>query len=276
MGKRNKGENRQQARKTFNKTKFGKFTGKKNSTINKNSNSSTNPDRKIKEGSEGFFRDKATIKRLRMYKDKPDNSARNIRPDKPARIEPSKTWFGNTRTIDQKSLENLRREMENKSHESHSLLLKKRKIPQSLITVPKPTNNIMKLQQSFKDTFGPGSRRRKPNLKAYTMEEYANNSEQLLVDYNSSADIDLTKLLDIDKDTGSGKYMTAGQSRRIFGELYKVIDSSDVICSIIDARDPIGTRSFYVENFIKKNCPHKHLILILNKCDLVPTWATVK
>jgi len=36
----------------------------------------------------------------------------------------------------------------------------------------------------------------------------------------------------------------------------------------------MGTRSYYAENFIKKNAPHKHIILILNKCDLIPTWAT--
>ena len=27
---------------------------------------------------------------------------------------------------------------------------------------------------------------------------------------------------------------------------------------------------------MKKNCPHKHLIFVLNKCDLVPTWVTAR
>jgi len=71
MGKRNKpGKN--ENRKADNRKRFGKFSGQKNSTLNKNSNASTNPDRKIPEGSEGFYRTKATIKRLNMYKDKPD------------------------------------------------------------------------------------------------------------------------------------------------------------------------------------------------------------
>ena len=34
-----------------------------------------------------------------------------------------------------------------------------------------------------------------------------------------------------------------------------------------------GTRCAHLERHLKKNAAHKHLILILNKCDLVPTWA---
>ena len=109
MGKRNKVGNKQGARKDFNKEKFGK--SKKSvggSAFRKNGTASTNPDRKIKEGSEGFYRTKDTIKRLAMYNEKPDLEKRRIRPDKPARIEPNRKWFGNTRTINQKTLEGLR------------------------------------------------------------------------------------------------------------------------------------------------------------------------
>lgn len=58
--------------------------------------------------------------------------------------------------------------------------------------------------------------------------------------------------------------------------MYKVIDSSDVIIHVLDARDPIGTRCRNIENFIKKEKPHKQLIFVLNKCDLVPTWSTAR
>jgi len=106
------------------------------------------------------------------------------------------------------------------------------------------------------------------------MEEYANSSSKMIEDYDSLTDINLTKLIEKDKNANETRYINAGQSKRIYGELYKVIDSSDVICEIIDARDPMGTRSYNVENHIKKNAPHKHIIFILNKCDLIPTWAT--
>lgn len=66
-----------------------------------------------------------------------------------------------------------------------------------------------------------------------------------------------------------------GQSKRIWNELYKVIDSSDIVIHVLDARDPLGTRCKAVEEYMTKEVPHKHLIYVLNKCDLVPTWVAV-
>ena len=66
-----------------------------------------------------------------------------------------------------------------------------------------------------------------------------------------------------------------GTSRRIYGELYKVIDSSDVILHVLDARDPFGTMFDSVLEYIKKEKAHKQGVLIINKCDLVPNWVTV-
>jgi nuclear GTP-binding protein len=77
-------------------------------------------------------------------------------------------------------------------------------------------------------------------------------------------------------EAGRAWYLQAGQSKRIWNELYKVIDSSDIIIHVLDARDPIGTRCRNVENFIRKEKPHKQLIFVLNKCDLVPTWVTAR
>lgn len=67
-----------------------------------------------------------------------------------------------------------------------------------------------------------------------------------------------------------------GTSRRIYGELYKVIDSSDVILHVIDARDPLGTLCESVLEYIKKEKAHKQVVLVINKCDLVPNWVTVR
>eukprot|EP00588_Corethron_pennatum_P004275 CAMPEP_0194283334 /NCGR_PEP_ID=MMETSP0169-20130528/25141_1 /TAXON_ID=218684 /ORGANISM="Corethron pennatum, Strain L29A3" /LENGTH=641 /DNA_ID=CAMNT_0039028907 /DNA_START=136 /DNA_END=2061 /DNA_ORIENTATION=- len=64
-----------------------------------------------------------------------------------------------------------------------------------------------------------------------------------------------------------------GQSRRIWGEFHKVVDSSDVVLHVIDARDVPGTRCAAVERHIARDCPHKHLVFVLNKVDLVPGWA---
>ena len=164
--------------------------------------------------------------------------------------------------------------MENKSHDTYSLLLRRRKIPQSLINPITNSTNIYKLHSKFEETFGPHSKRKKPNLRAYTMDEYADSSSKMVEDYDESKDANLHALEEKEKLAPETKYIKAGQSKRIYNELHKVIDSSDVLCEILDARDPIGTRSFYAENFIKKNAPHKHIVLLLNKCDLIPTWAT--
>jgi CO dehydrogenase nickel-insertion accessory protein CooC1 len=55
----------------------------------------------------------------------------------------------------------------------------------------------------------------------------------------------------------------------------KVIDSSDVLCIVLDARDPEGTRTRHVEQYLRKEAPHKHVVFILNKVDLIPSRVAV-
>ena len=78
------------------------------------------------------------------------------------------------------------------------------------------------------------------------------------------------------KDEIRASVFNKGLSKRIWEELYKVIDSSDVLIYVLDARDPDGTRTKSLEDHLKRNCPSKHLIFVLNKCDLVPTSVTQK
>ena len=64
-----------------------------------------------------------------------------------------------------------------------------------------------------------------------------------------------------------------GQSKRIWGEFFKVVDCSDVVLHVIDARNVPGTRCTMIENHIRDNANHKHLVFVLNKIDLVPNWV---
>lgn len=64
-----------------------------------------------------------------------------------------------------------------------------------------------------------------------------------------------------------------GQSKRIWGEFFKVIDCSDVILHVIDARNVPGTRCTMIERHVTSHANHKHLIFVLNKIDLIPKWA---
>ena len=101
--------------------------------------------------------------------------------------------------------------------------------------------------------------------------------EEKVDTYDINKDVDLSKHLIADfKDATRDKIFEKGLSKRIWEELYKVIDSSDVIIYTLDARNPNGTRTKYLEEYLKKNCPNKHLVFVLNKCDLVPTSVTQK
>lgn len=73
----------------------------------------------------------------------------------------------------------------------------------------------------------------------------------------------------------SGKpvsYLHAESSRRAFDKVFKeIVSTADVILYVLDARDPPGTRSREVERQIMAaDSGSKRLILLLNKCDLVP------
>ncbi|XP_073681777.1 guanine nucleotide-binding protein-like 3 [Garra rufa] len=53
-------------------------------------------------------------------------------------------------------------------------------------------------------------------------------------------------------------------------ELNKVIEESDVIVEVLDARDPLGCRCPQLEETVLKHEGKKKLLFILNKIDLVP------
>ena len=61
-------------------------------------------------------------------------------------------------------------------------------------------------------------------------------------------------------------------NRRVLNEIFKTLITSDIICLVLDVRDPIGTWSNLIMN--KINFFKKKLIIILNKIDLVPCWVT--
>ncbi len=102
MPKRSKG-GRALSRITKNQKQHTKHSldrsGQKN--VLRKSGASTNPNRSKSEDN-SFYRNRSTIKRLNMYKQKaPDKKDWYREPTEPARIEPDRKWFGNTRVADQ-------------------------------------------------------------------------------------------------------------------------------------------------------------------------------
>jgi len=76
-----------------------------------------------------------------------------------------------------------------------------------------------------------------------------------------------------DADIGSSEKSAGQSSRRAFlRDLRKVIETSDVLLEVLDARDPEGSRALAAEEAVARH-PNKRLILVLNKVDLVPKEA---
>lgn len=198
-----------------------------------------------------------------------------------ARIEPNRKWFGNTRVISQEALAGFREAMAEHKNDPYKVLLKSNKLPMSLLEQNGPKEHQAKVKvesQPFNMTFGPKAQRKRPKIEVGTMEELAGHLETVEKKYEEKLETD--KLLSgrLGEEERAGMIKEArepifnkGQSKRIWNELYKVIDSSDVVIHVLDARDPLGTRCHSVEKYIKEEAPHKHLIFVLNKCDLVPT-----
>ena len=126
--------------------------------------------------------------------------------------------------------------------------------------------------ESFGDTFGGKAKRKKPKLEMMDVETMINTAVTKQEAYDPEKDSNIKREQEV--FLASHPMFKKGQSNRIWTELYKVIDCSDVVVQVLDARDPVGTRSDHVEQYLKKHTRHKNLILVLNKCDLVPTWVT--
>ncbi|NXJ77917.1 NOG2 protein, partial [Trogon melanurus] len=208
---------------------------------------------------------------------KPLQYQSTVAPGTVARVEPNIKWFGNTRVIKQSSLQKFQEEMETVMKDPYRVVMKQRKLPMSLFydRIKPHTSRVHILDtETFETTFGPKSQRKRPNLSASDVQSLVENAEASSESYDQGKDRDLVTEDTGVRDEAQEEIYKKGQSKRIWGELYKVIDSSDVVVQVLDARDPMGTRSPHVESYLKKEKHWKHLIFVLNKCDLVPTWAT--
>ncbi|KAK0122049.1 GTPase required for pre-60S ribosomal subunit nuclear export and maturation [Cadophora gregata] len=259
----------------------------------------------VKVKGENFYRTGKQAKTLKMFKDTGSgrhNAAGDLTQSAQfqskqvpvARIEPNRKWFTNSRVIGQDALNSFREAMAERASDPYSVLLKSNKLPMSLIRDGEGKNGLKQHQAKmtveaspFGDVFGPHAQRKRVKIGVSSLEDLAEQSVQShdtyldrleqaqLLSGNSAAD---TEAIGESAIPDHGYISSAreaifnkGQSKRIWNELYKVIDSSDVVIHVLDARDPLGTRCRSVEKYIKDEAPHKHLIFVLNKCDLVPT-----
>ncbi|KAI0410026.1 NGP1NT domain-containing protein [Xylaria palmicola] len=255
----------------------------------------------VKIKGENFYRDAKRVRALNIRKDhgprrnaegKIVQAAKYQSRDAPvAMIEPNRKWFTNTRVISQDSLTQFREAMAEKASDPYSVLLKSNKLPMTLIRdgsdVPGLKQHQAKIAieaSSFSDTFGPKAQRKRVKLDVSSLTDLAENTENSMDVYKDR--LEQARLLSGAGEEAGGEdrvdeadplslaiepVFSKGQSKRIWNELYKVLDSSDVVLHILDARNPEGTRCRAVEQYLKKEAPHKHLVFILNKVDLIPT-----
>lgn len=248
-------------------------------------------------------RNSSTIKRLKIYSQKPTRTKKGVLTKKQsksllisndqsfsARIQPDRRWFGNTRVITQNNLDQFREAMDIQNKSPFNVVLKRNKLPISLLEEPKTKNKINLLSsESFENTFGPKAIRKRPKIKFSNLNSLANDITKRQKKFDSKDEFknsESKNLTSNDDNEISEKFSFGetsresiffkGQSKRIWSELYKVIDSSDVVIQVLDARDPLGTRSKHIEKiFMKKDCS-KNLVFVLNKTDLIPKWAIAR
>jgi nuclear GTP-binding protein len=84
----------------------------------------------------------------------------------------------------------------------------------------------------------------------------------------ATAAADATKI----RNSNDSKKSVGQPSRRAYlKELKKVVESSDVILQVLDARDPIATRAMHPSIVqLLESSADKRLVMVLNKIDLVP------
>ncbi|KAF6830968.1 nucleolar gtp-binding protein [Colletotrichum plurivorum] len=257
----------------------------------------------VKVKGENFYRSAKRVRELNILKD--GKAQRNAdgeitkaasfqsREIPNARIEPNRKWFNNTRVIDQKALTEFRSAMAEKAADPYKVLLKTNKLPMSLIKDGSDINGLKQHQakmtietSSFGDTFGPKSQRKRVKIGASSITDLAGDADKSLDTYNER--LEQAKLLSGNSGAAENAedeghvtmsiepIFNKGQSKRIWNELYRVLDSSDVVIHVLDARDPLGTRCRSVEKYLREEAPHKHLIFVLNKTDLVPTTVAAR
>jgi len=228
-----------------------------------------------------------TIKRLSMYKNfkAKRNAQGKIMKAAPyqgyvdagtrARVEPARGWFSNTKVISQSALQKFQSAMGEVKKDPYKVVMNPTKLPVTLLQEKAKYARVHMLDtEPFSNTFGSKSTRKKPKLGTTDLADLLAAAESRGDNYKEDEDKDRVVDRPDSEPAQRDWIFGAGQSKRIWNELYKVIDSSDVVIQVLDARDPMGTRSALIEKYMREEKAHKHLIFVLNKVDLVPTWVT--
>jgi len=113
----------------------------------------------------------------------------------------------------------------------------------------------------------------KQNKSAKNLEELVARADASRAKFNAKVGA-IPQGVDNEEDMRTPKTNLGEQSRRAYlSTLRKVIDTSDIILQVLDARDPMGTRIHPSIEETILNHYDKKMVLVLNKIDLIPKDA---
>lgn len=233
-------------------------------------------------GGDQSQRKASTVRRLNMYRTRATRDAKGKvlseelqSKDLPnSRVAPDRRWFGNSRIVSQKQLEALRVANQKQKLDPRTAVLSVQRLQWDKLQAKQDNQAIGAANLAkgrIKREMEPKNclRRKKPRLSAETLQKFEG---AIPLTTNSEGEMDF-QVGEVEEDVTGGNDIPSsvqkGQSKRIWSELFKVIDSSDVIIEVLDARDPMGTRCKHLEKKVSEIGKQKHIVLLLNKCDLV-------
>ncbi|CAF0819025.1 unnamed protein product [Didymodactylos carnosus] len=98
-----------------------------------------------------------------------------------------------------------------------------------------------------------------------TLESLVNDAQKRQIHFAQQHDND-----DQEQSADKSAFMQEKSRKIFYKEFKKVVDASDIVIQVLDARDPLGSRCRQVEEGVLTSGKGKKLILLLNKIDLIP------
>jgi nuclear GTP-binding protein len=187
------------------------------------------------------IRSQSTVKRLQMYrggKPKRDPSGRvtqaalfqeQLPSGTQARVAPNRQWFNNSRVVTQNSLQKFQSALSTTLADPYQVVMKQTQLPVTLLNEKgkQKRSHILDVE-SFETTFGPKAQRKRPaNIGGGDdMDALVAHVERTQSEYDQEKDLDLMREDDGVKQEAINPLFKAGQSKRIWNELYKVMVDS--------------------------------------------------
>ncbi len=176
------------------------------------------------------------------------------------RVAPDRRWFGNTRVVSAPQLDRFRALMASKAADPYAVVLHSKALPMGLLVDTKAQRRAHLVSaEPFADTFGARAQRKRPKLAAGDLAELAAGAVGSSAAFAEGVPLARARPRAAGAVAGSGAgdegdavpggvaageaasgvregrredVFNKGTSKRIWGELYKVLDCSDVVVQV--------------------------------------------